>query len=124
MTRLLAGTIIAITRTHLAVDKFVDAKAPNFNKIQQSSTRRLQASQQESLRVNKSPSTRLGSGSGPGGRRFKSSRRDHHPLPWKEGQTPPRKPPKGASAAWFPATQVVPLTFCASERNRSANSRV
>jgi hypothetical protein len=37
----------------LAVDDFVTAKAPDFNKIQQSSTSRPQAFQQESLKNNK-----------------------------------------------------------------------
>ena len=37
------------------VDYFVTAKAPNFNKFQQSSTRRPQTIQQESLRIHRIP---------------------------------------------------------------------
>ena len=46
----------------LGVDNFVAAKAPNFNKVQQSSTSEQQRVQQELLRNNKKPetSTRLG----------------------------------------------------------------
>src|ERR1700681_2224056 len=46
----------------LGVDNFVAAKAPNFNKVLQSSTSEQQRVQQELLRNNKKPetSTRLG----------------------------------------------------------------
>src|SRR5580704_10854389 len=37
------------------VDNFVAAKAPSFNKFHQTSTRRLQTVQQESLRINRFP---------------------------------------------------------------------
>jgi hypothetical protein len=37
------------------VDNFVAAKAPSFNRVQQTSTSRLQTIQQESLRINKNP---------------------------------------------------------------------
>jgi hypothetical protein len=38
-----------------SVQDFVAAKAPSFNKIQQSSTSRLQTIQQESLRIDEIP---------------------------------------------------------------------
>ena len=49
-------------RHSLTVVNFVAAKAPNFNKVQQSSTSGPQTIQQQSLRINKIPqtSTRLG----------------------------------------------------------------
>jgi hypothetical protein len=37
------------------VDNFAAAKAPNFEKLQQTSTSRLQTIQQQSLRINKNP---------------------------------------------------------------------
>jgi len=40
-----------------SVDDFVAAKAPNFNKVQQSSTSGLQTIQQQSLRNNRNPQT-------------------------------------------------------------------
>jgi hypothetical protein len=39
----------------MSVDEFVAAKALSFNKIQSTSTGRLQRTQQESLRNNKNP---------------------------------------------------------------------
>jgi hypothetical protein len=39
----------------LTVDNFVDAKASNFNKVQQASTSGPHLLQQESLRINKNP---------------------------------------------------------------------
>jgi hypothetical protein len=61
------------------VVNFVTAKAPEFNRIQQTSTSRLQKIQQESLRIHKvlQGSTRFGIWFGTRGRRFKSSRPDH-----------------------------------------------
>jgi hypothetical protein len=38
-----------------AVDNFVDAKASNFNKVQQTSTSGPQRLQQQSLKINKNP---------------------------------------------------------------------
>jgi hypothetical protein len=39
----------------VTVDNFVDAKASNFDKVQQTSTSRPQLLQHESLRINKNP---------------------------------------------------------------------
>jgi hypothetical protein len=55
-------TTSAVKAPNFAVDDFVAVKALSFNKVQQSSTRRPQTVQQQSLRNNKNPqiSIRLG----------------------------------------------------------------
>jgi hypothetical protein len=70
-----ASNIESIRRRTLAVGKNVTVKASNFNESQQPSTSGSQQVQYQSVNNFKFPQTsiRLGSGSEPGGRRFKSS---------------------------------------------------
>ena len=50
--KMLNGCALAAFRS---VDKFVAAKAPNINRVQQTSTSRPQTFQYQSLRINKNP---------------------------------------------------------------------
>jgi hypothetical protein len=73
------ATLLTTHSLSASVDDFVAAKAPNFNKIRQSSTSRQQTIQKESLRNDEiqQVSITFAPGSGSGGRWFKSNPPDH-----------------------------------------------
>jgi len=67
------------TKSQVPVDDFVAARAPSFSKIQQTSTtsrKRFNSNYFKTAKFNNFQYI-VESGSGPGGRRFKSSRPDH-----------------------------------------------
>jgi hypothetical protein len=84
-------TTSAVKAPNFAVDDFVVVKALSFNKVQQSSTSGRKRFINNHFETTEFSRVQQGvkSGSGPGGRRFKSSRPDH--FIWAQQLTTHRK---------------------------------